>query len=214
MRFTPRLHLDTLHGPEIDASLLAELYALRRDLIDLRPDVREEEDFASFQRFFTSDGARVTLMRQSNASIVGFLGWYAREVPISQGNRVAIDADYFFMKSSLRGHFMMSALAFDCYARGALEFKNPHVAIVGHGYPSSVISGGRFSDRVRFLQDADVTSWERDVMVAFAERFCAQSFDREKEIICMRTLPRESRRLPRVAKAREILARFEAYNPD
>jgi hypothetical protein len=118
------------------------------------------------------------------------------------------------MKSSLRGHFMMSALAFDCYARGALEFKNPRVTIVGHGYPSSVLSGGKFSDRVRFLQDADATSWEREMMNSFVERFCPQSFDQDRGIVRMRTIPKESRKLPRSAKARETLARFEAYNPN
>jgi hypothetical protein len=192
--------------------MLEELFELRRTLIDLRADVRIEDDFASFRLFLKGDGARVTLMRQTDGTIAGFLGWYAREASIPKGRIVAIDCDYFFMKSSFRGHFMMSALAFDCYARGARQFRNTRVAIVGHGYPASVLSGGRYSDRVRFLQDPDATSWEREMMYSFADRFCPQSFDRDKGIVRMRTVPKESRKVPRSAKAREILARYEAYN--
>lgn len=214
MRFTPRIHLDTLLAAQIDSTVLTELFELRRTLVDLRPDVRIDDDFASFRLFLKGDGAHVTLMRESGGTIAGFLGWYAREVHIPDGSIVAVDADYFFMKSSLRGHFMMSALAFDCYARGALAFKNPRVAIVGHGYPSSVLSGGRCSDRVRFLQDADATPWEREMMHSFVERFCPQSFDQDQGIVRMRTIPKETRKLPRSAKARETLARFEAYNPN
>jgi hypothetical protein len=214
MRFTPRIHLDTLVAAQVDSAVLMELFELRRGLVDLRPDVRIEDDFESFRLFLTSDGAQVSLMRGSDDTIAGFLGWYAREVHIPDGRIVAVDCDYFFMKSSLRGHFMMSALAFDCYARGALAFRNPRVAIVGHGYPSSVLSGGKFSDRVRFLQDADATSWERKMMHSFVDRFCPQSFDQDKGIVRMRTIPKESRKLPHSTKSRETLARFEAYNPN
>ena len=190
------------------------LCELRKALIHVQPEVAPEDDYASFRSFFTGETARVTLICARDGAIEGFLGWHVRALDLPASRVAVIDSDYYFVKPSLRGHLVLTEVALGCYIRAALHARCRRVVIVGHGYPASVLSGGRFSQRVRFLQDPDLQPWERDAMHHFAERFCGASFNRGRGIVRMRTRPVEPRRVPRSPIARDTLARFETYNPD
>lgn len=214
MRFTPRLHLRVLRAEEADDALLVSLWQLRRSLIDLKPEVTDEVDLASFRSFFQDKDAHVSVIRDKSGAVVGFLGWYVRLLEAPGADVVIIDSDYYFVKPSLRGHFVLTGVILDCFARAALRYGKSRFAIAGHGYPASVLSGARFSERVRFPKDDDLAPWERKAMHDFAERFCGASYDPEKAIVTMRTIPKEARKPPRSAKGRELLARFESYDPN
>jgi hypothetical protein len=213
MRFTPHLHIRDVRAGDAQESLFIELCTLRRSLIDLKPGVSDEADYAAFRSFFANEDARITLMCNTSGAIEGFLGWHMRPLDAPGVRVVVIDSDYFFMKASLRGHAVLTQTALNTYVRSAWRYRRAGAVIVGHGYPSSVLSGSRFSDRVRFLQDRDVAPWEREAMLHFVERYCGDSFDREPGLVQMRTIPAEPRRLPRSARARAVYARIERYNP-
>lgn len=196
--------------------LFKRLWQLRRELIEIHADVSEHDDYAAFRSFFVGDEARVTLIvdRKSDENIRGFLGWHLRPLDTDASRVAIVDSDYFFIESALRGHPVMLSVVMACYLHGALTCRTRRVAIVGHGYPASVISGARFSARVRFPQDPDVATWEHAAMLQFAERFCGSAFDQQAGLVRMRTRPRESGRAPRDMRGRELLARFESYNPN
>jgi hypothetical protein len=214
MRVTPWLHVRTLHASRAEEALFVSLCELRKELIHVQPEVAPEDDYASFRSFFKGDTARVSLICTRDGTIEGFLGWHMRALDLPASRVAVIDSDYYFVKPSLRGHVVLTQVALGCYARAALHGRCRRVVIVGHGYPASVLSGGRFSQRVRFLQDTDLETWEREAMRHFAERFCGASFDRARGVVKMRTRPVETRRVPRSTAARDTLARFERYNPD
>jgi hypothetical protein len=213
LRFTPLLHLRVLRAEEADEALFVSLWQLRRSLVDLKPGVGDDEDFASFRSFFRGKEARISMIAERSGAIAGFLGWHVRLLRAPGAEVVIIDSDYYFVKPSLRGHVVLSGVILDCFARAAIRFGKARFAIAGHGYPASVLSGARFSDRVRFPKDSDLEPWELEAMHAFADRFCGESFDRQKGIVTMRTIPKEPRKPPRSAKGRELLARFESYDP-
>jgi hypothetical protein len=213
MKLTPPLHIRSMRAGEAEERLFIELWTLRRSLIDMKPEVGDEADYAAFRSFFAGDEARISLICGRDSEICGFLGWHARPVEVPGARMVIIDSDYYFVQPSLRGHVVLVGLALDCYVRGAARHLRPRAAIVGHGYPSSVLSGARFSDRVRFPRDEDVEPWEREAMRQFAERYCGESYDRERCLVRMRTIPAEPRRLPRSPGARDLLARFERHDP-
>jgi hypothetical protein len=207
-----RLRVRVVRASALAESTFVRLWQLRGELID----VEAGDDYAAFRSFFVGDEARVTLIfdRTSDEGIRGFLGWHLRPLDTDTGRVAIIDSDYFFVESALRGHPVMLGVVMGCYLHAALAYRTRRAAIVGHGYPASVISGARFSARVRFLQDPDVAAWEHAAMLQFTERFCGSAFDQHAGLVRMRTRPRESSRTPRDVRARELLARFESYNPN
>lgn len=213
MKFRPHLHIRHVHARDEGEPLFIELWELRRRLITVKPETTMEADYSAFRSFFTGADAQISLICARDGAIQGFLGWHTRLLDVPGGRMVIIDSDYFFVKASLRGHVVMAETALGCFVRSAAHYRQIRVAIVGHGYPSSVLSGARFSSRVRFPQDADVAAWEQEAMSQFCERYCGESFDRERGLVNMRTIPAEPRRTPRSAQAREVFARFESHNP-
>lgn len=214
MRIFPPLRVSTIRASQADEALFRALCALRRTLVRIQPGVDLEADYASFRSFFRGDSARLTLIRSTRGEIEGYLGWHVRTLSTPEGRVGVIDSDYYFVKPELRGHVALSKVALTCFLHAALHSQSGRVVIVGHGYPASVLSGLRFSERVRFPQDEDLRDWERDAMQHFAERFCGASFDRDRAVIRMRTTPVEGRRVPGSHAARSAFARFERYNPD
>lgn len=214
MKFAPLLSLRVVPTDHADESFLKTLWLLRQKLIDLKPNVTSQSDFASFHDFFKTRDTWVTLIQAHEGTIRGFLGWRTRLMQFGNDRFVIIDSDYYFIERAIRGHVILTPMAMSCYLAGVWQFKSFRAVIVGHGYPSSVLSGARFSHRTRFLQDADIEPWEREAMLQFAQRYCRSSFDAKRGLVDMRTKPRESRQEPRTRKGQEILARYERYNPD
>lgn len=214
MKINPFLYLRVVPTKDADESFLKTLWLLRQNLIDLKPGVTSESDFASFYDFFKTPDNWVTLIQSRDGTIRGFLGWRIRSTKVGNDRFVIIDSDYYFIEPAIRGHVILTPTVMSCYIAGVWQFKSFNAVIVGHGYPASVLSGARFSERTRFLQDADVEPWEREAMLQFAQRYCRSSFDPESGLVDMRTKPRESRQEPRTRKGREIFARYEKYNPN
>jgi hypothetical protein len=189
------------------------LWKLRCSLIELKPDVKLDEDYASFRGFFSEPGARCSVLRDRDKTIHGFLGWYDRSTSVDGATVGVIDSDYFFMNPRYRGRPEMTHVALGPCARVALKHRARRVVIVGHGYPASVLSGSQFSSRVCFMQDGDVRPWERDAMRRFIDRFCPSSYDPRSGLVKMRTVPPRPARPPRSRGTRALLARFEQHNP-
>jgi hypothetical protein len=152
----PRLRVRVVRASTATESLFIRLWQLRRELIELQADVPEHDDYASFRSFFIGDEARVTLIidrkclharvpgLKCDECIRGFLGWHLRPLDTDAGRVGIIDSDYFFVETALRGHPVMLSVVIACYLHAAWAYRTGRVAIVGHGYPASVISGARF----------------------------------------------------------------------
>lgn len=214
MRITPWLHVRTLRAADADEALFRRLCALRRQLVHVQPDVDLAADYAAFRSFFDGDSARVTLIETGTGELQGYLGWHVRVQQGPQGRVGVIDSDYYFVKPEVRGHLVLAQVAMSTYLQAARLARSTRVVIVGHGYPASVLSGLRFSGRVRFPQDTDVDAFERGAMHRFARQFCGDAFDAERQLVKMRTTPAEGRREPRTPAARAVFSRFERYNAE
>ncbi len=208
----PRLRLDVVRAAELDEGAFVELWRLRGRLIDVQVSVEPADDFAAFRSFFAGAGW-VSRIVDEGGALRGFLGWHLRGVETPAGRRPVLDTDYFFIEPELRGHSIMARLCADVCARAAIAHRSARVILVGHGYPSSLLSGARFAERVVFLQDADAAGWEREAIFGFCERFCGRSFDVGRCLVKMRTTPKEPGRTPKSPQTRALLRRFEAHDP-
>lgn len=214
MKLTPFLRLEVVRASALAESDFVGLWQLRRRCIEVQAEVPEARDYAVFREFFAAPDARVTRIVGLGGGVHGFLGWHLRAIEVADLGRLAIvDSDYFFVEPDLRGHVVMSGVALACYLAGALTHRCARVVIVGHGYPSSVMSGARFSGRVVLLGEAELEVWERDAMLHFAATHVGEGFESATCRVRMRTRPLERRRVPRRASARALLDRYEALNP-
>lgn len=213
MKFLPLLRVRTIRAADATAPLLRELWELRRELIDVQPGVALDDDYASFCSFFAGPDARISLIVSRAGRIEGFLGWHVRALRVAGRRHAIIDSDYFFVRVALRGHVVMTALALHCFAGALLHAQALRLSIAGHGYPASVLSGARFASRVCFPGDPGLADWERAAMAHFVSRFCGASYDPERGLVRMRTLPHPPPRRSRSPALRSLLARFESYNP-
>lgn len=214
MKLTPILRLEVVRASALAESDFVELWQLRRRCIEVQAEVSDARDYAVFREFFAAADARVTRIVGLGGRVHGFLGWHLRAIEVAGMGRVAIvDSDYFFVEADLRGHVVMSGVALACYLAGALTHRCARVVIVGHGYPSSVMSGARFSDRVVLLGERELEGWEREAMLHFAATHVGAGFEPASCRVRMRTRPFERRRVPRRASARALLDRYEAINP-
>lgn len=213
MRLTPRVRLQTFPASRLEENTFQQLCDLRRSLIHLQPGVEPDADYRAFRRFFEGERAHVTVMRSTTGQLEGFLGWHVRSLQTPQGRVGVLDSDYYFIKPELRGHSALASVALGCYLKAARLSRSHRVVMVGHGYPASVLSGLRFAWRLRFLQDPDLLSWEREALMHFTTHYCLSSFDPITQCVRMRTLPAEGRREPRTRAAKAAFSRFEQYNP-
>lgn len=209
MRRLKVTHVPAKGQPE---ALFEEMWRVRRDIIDLRPEVTPEADYRVFRDYFDDD-ASVALVRDDAGDMQGFFGWHGERVDTGRGQRAIVDGEYLFFRKGARGSLVMAELALGCFVRSVRRFGTTAGAIVGIGYPASVMAVGRYCSAIRTVGTPGLAAWEQKVLGAFGRRAAGSDYDEANGRVRMRTLPREGRRMPRSRHGRHVLAWYETHNP-
>lgn len=213
MKLTPWLGIRHLRAADAKEPLFEELWRLRRSLINLKPEVTPEADYAAFRSYFADPDTQVQLYCTADGAIQGFFAWHLRPSEELSAPVAVADGEYYFVKPAFRDHIVKIRVAAECVARVVARCRRPRLVLVGVAYPTSCIAAARFSRRVRCPMDPDIEPWERRVLLRVTEELCGASFDQERGVVRMRTIPAEARRTPRSGLGRETLAWYESHNP-
>ena len=117
------LEVAHLRCESLSEETFVTLWKLRCSLIELKPDVGLDDDYASFRGFFSEPGARCSVLRDRRGTIHGFLGWYDRSTSVEDATVGVIDSDYFFMDPKFRGRPEMAWVALGPCARAAVKHR-------------------------------------------------------------------------------------------
>jgi hypothetical protein len=196
----------------ITSELCRKLWDLRLRNIRLRPDVNPEDDYRSFEKYFT-DGTTAVTFWDSAGELQGFYGWNQKRLRIEEQDFLRVVAEYVFMNPEYRGgpEFAFSGIPLAT----PLLFKYPRASkvIVGVGYPATYISCKLSAPRVVTLQSPAITSGERKLLEDFAAEQGGDGFDRASGVVRMRTVPIVPRQSSSREAVRAALAEYEAQNP-
>ncbi len=189
---------------------LRALWRLRGSLIDLKPSVSPEEDFAAFAEDFR--WGIVWILKEGD-QVGGF--FLQRALPMTWRGReiLCLAPEYGFMARHLRGTSILPAatvlMTAACVARHPLRPKY----LVGAAYPPSFISMERAVPPIWSLRDPTLPDWERGLLEHLGERIGKSHFSAEDGTVFMRTLPRTEPG-PRSEEGRALFEKYERANPE
>jgi hypothetical protein len=212
VRFSPWLRTQRIRAAEAPEALLEELWRLRLSVIDLRPEVTREADYAAFRSFFDGD-VEILVHRTADGHAQGFYGWRADRIETPVGPRILVEMEYGFIKPAFRSHAALLMGLAGLVLRVTARHRSSKCVFIGAGYATGLLSLARIAHRIVCLKDAEIERWERELLCHFLDSHFADTFDRERGLVRMRTLPKEVRREPRTPEGRAWLAWYESHNP-
>lgn len=194
----------------LSESQLRALWRLRRSLIDIKPSVDPEADFAAFAEDF-SWGIVWTLWE--GADVVGF--FLQRGLPLTwRGRRVlCLTPEYGFTAPHVRGRPELPAAVTLMTVACVLRYPLRPTYLAGAAYPPSFISLVRAIPPVWTVGDPDVPDWERSLLDHLGERIAKSHYRAADGTVFMRTLP-TSRATPTTPEGRRLFEAYEQANPE
>lgn len=195
---------------------LRALWRFRLTLVNLKPTVTQEQDFAAFARDFQWQG--YVWILHEHAQVVGF--FLQRGVPMVWRGRklLCLLPEYGFLAPHLRGHpvLPMGCVVVTLLSMLRQPLRDKYVA--ASTYPPGYIAFRRAISPFWTLQDPQLPQWERSLLLHLAERLAGDKFRTTDGTVQMRTTPIVQRRQRAGAAADtdsdRLLAAYEAENPE
>jgi hypothetical protein len=193
---------------------LRALWRFRLGLINLKPTIPPEEDFAAFAADFQTQGFAWIL--REDERVAGF--FLQRALPLDwEGRRLlCLLPEYGFLAPHLRGHpiLPLATLYTTLLCVGDDPLRARYVA--ASAYPPAYIAFRRVFRVFWTLRDPDLPPWERGLLLHLAERLAGEKLRREDGTVEMRTIPIVAREPGSAGSAdsRQLYEDYVAANPD
>lgn len=186
------------------------LWRFRLTLVDLKPTVSQEQDYASFSKDLRWPGW-VWILRDEG-EVAGF--FLQRGVPLEWDGRalLCLLPEYGFLAPHLRGHpvLPLASAAITVLSLGAHPLRPKYVA--ASTYPPGYIAFRRVIEPFWTLHDPTLPAWEKGLLQHLASRVSASSYDPETGVVTMRTIPRVDRE-PAAPDSRALWDDYARANP-
>lgn len=198
----------------LDETELRALWRMRLSLINLKPTVTEEQDFAAFAADFQWPG--FVWILQDQGRILGF--FLQRGVPVLWQNRrlFCLLPEYGFLARELRGHpvLPLASLAITLLTVARHPLLPAYVA--ASTYPPGYIAFRRTIRPFWTLHAPDLPEWERGLLKHLGARIAGDRFRPEDGTVLMRTLPIVQHAEGRAdhADSRRLYQDYVSANPD
>jgi hypothetical protein len=193
---------------------LRALWRMRLGLINLKPSVSEEQDFAAFAQDFQWPG--YVWILQDQERILGF--FLQRGMPVLWQHRrlFCLLPEYGFIAPELRGHpsLPLASLAITLLTLARHPLLPAYVA--ASTYPPGYIAFRRTVRPFWTLQATDLPAWERGLLLHLGALVARDRFRPEDGTVTMRTIPIVAREDGAAghADSRRFYQDYVAANPE
>jgi hypothetical protein len=167
------LRFSVPRGRDLDETTLRAMYELRARLMNLKPEVDRDADFASFSRVCRS--ADRALLFKNGPRLVGMTIGLLHRYERDGQRRVTALAEYIQIEREVRGSLLATAgfLAMLALVLRPLDLRARWFA-GGVGYPASVLFGARLGAKIWIDGDADAPPEVIETFAWFADKMSAK----------------------------------------
>jgi hypothetical protein len=206
------VRLKSFAGQELPDKFVKLMWVFRLKLIQLRPEVTLESDFAEFEKFVKK--AKLNTLLFKNGDLVGMLSlaiydmkWNARTIKI-------FNPDYFFLDNTLRRTFWPLLIHMRSQLYCILRYPFHKKFVVALGYPSSFISSDKLTPGFYFLGE-NSPSLYHEVLSHYLKNILNVGESSQKSgIVKMKTKPLEVAQVPQSESNLLRLKRYQIANPN
>ncbi len=200
-----------LPSTEVSEELLREIWRLRLEMLTLTRS--EAQDWDEFQQAVVGPNRFVFVFVDPQGKAQGFFTIAMLPVDVGRRRLLLMFSKFFYFRRAYRGHPKTILAPWRLVPVALRRFGLRSLHFVTTAYPQSYVSLTRTSGRTWSLRDSGTPAWARQALVAFAEAFYPNSFDRERGVVQGANVA-DGESLPRSAESRRLAAHYEALNPD
>lgn len=206
------LEISLHEGPTLDDAVIEEMYALRGQLMRLKPDVRPHDDRALVSAWLRAPECTVVTGRDRTGALQWYVDMGSRRVEHRGRAHVVCYSNYGFVSVAYRRHpgFALGNL-WNLFVHGRRHGLSSRLWWTGAVYPASFVLIARTLPRVWVTSEPDAPR----ELVALVERMAPELFGDAwlpaQQLVRTRTLPPPH--APKSAEGRALFERYEALNP-
>jgi hypothetical protein len=203
--------LELVAGTALDEATLREMWTLRSLMMDLKPHISPEVDYAKYKaRVQISDS--VWLQRDARGNVTGTFCLNVDEREQDGVPYLYLDTEYGFVHPDARKSAGIPRSALLCTLESLLRKRVGRIYLGGACYPATFMLAANATPRVRH-RFVPMDPWEEAAFVSAGRDW--YDMDPATGLVSMRTLPRAPRRTPPSNLALHgLFDDYQRVNPD
>ena len=182
-----RLSIKHIPSKEISNELCKILWNVRLLNVNLNPNVSHEKDFQDFQKYICDHSTTVATFWDPKQELQGFYGVNVRKSSFDGKLYQQVYIEYGYMNKEYRRRPEMNISILLIGLKILWTGIGRTIYAVGVAYPSSYIKIKSAVDV--YTLHGEISRSHKEILNRFLAEHCSDSFDSQKKLVKMRTLP-------------------------
>jgi len=206
------LDIRVVEGARLSDADIDAMYALRARFMDLKPDVRPDDDRALFAAWLRAPGATLALARDRDREVQVFIEMNSRVVEHKGRKHLLLYANLVFASEAYRNHPAYILGNLGNLAVHLRRHPTTRALLFTALYPPSFVAAVRTFPTNWVAGEPELPTEAAELVDTFVPTLFGASWWPERRLVRMRTLPQPYTPSSPVTAA--ILQRYERHNPD